>query len=195
MKALFVIALFLAFTGEKRMSDTGGLQCVLKSDKSVYKAGELPKITVEILNTGKKDIYLIGSLDGSADKRRFPYCYFTIEKPQPEVNVFGGCGNLNTLQIADFRLIKSGEKFDPYESGGNYQFFKDGIILNSFTFRHPGNYKIRFHYSTGSQNISDFMGTNPIRKDSLAIQQLNTFFKQVPKIDLVSNEVVLRVEK
>ena len=81
---------------------------MLTSDKEVYKVGELPKLTVKIYNDSKEDIYLIGSLDGSDVKWRFPYCYYSIDRPKSVQTKLQRCGNMNTLRLHDFKLIHAG---------------------------------------------------------------------------------------
>jgi hypothetical protein len=116
MKLLLIITIFLAsFITDKRSTNPVDLSCTISSDKTIYKVGELPKFTVEIINSSKNDIYLIGSLDGSDVRWRFPYCYYTIERPSPDTARLERCRNMNTLRIIDFKLVKAGQKFNPYE--------------------------------------------------------------------------------
>ena len=184
-----------AFATERSLTNSANLKCILTSDKSVYKVGELPKFKVDILNNSKEDIYLIGSLDGSDVKWRFPYCYYSIDRPKPDTTRLARCGNMNTLRVADFKLVKAGEKFDPYESIDGYGFFGDYTTLNEATFKTPGIYKLKFHYSTNSQNISDFMGDRPFRRDQMDSITIDGFFKKVPKFDITSNEIEIRIEE
>jgi hypothetical protein len=196
MKPLIFIAFLLtAFTTEKSLTSSAELSCVLTSDKKVYKVGELPKFTVDISNNSNSDIYLIGSLDGSDVKWRFPYCYYTIDRPKPDTTRLQRCGNMNTLRVADFKLVKAGQKFNPYESIDGYGFFTDYTTTNQETFKNPGVYKIKFHYSTNSQNISDFTGDRPFRSDRSDSMTINSFFKKLPKVEIISNEIEIRVEE
>jgi hypothetical protein len=183
------------FTTEKSLTTPAKLSCALASDRTVYKVGELPKFTVNIFNNSKDEIYLIGSLDGSAVKWRFPYCYYTIDRPKPDTTRLQRCGNMNTLRVADFKLVKAEQKFNPYESIDGHGFFTDYTTTNHETFKNPGVYKIKFHYSTNSQNISDFTGDRPFRSDRLDSLTINTFFKKVPKVEITSNEIEIRVEE
>src|SRR5688572_16026226 len=116
MKTLFFIALLLtAFMPGQKLQNPSDVSCFLTSDNSTYKVGELPKFTVQIRNNSKDDIYLIGSLDGSDVKWRFPYSYYSIKRPQAATDKFARCGNMNSLSEADFRLVKAGAKFNPHE--------------------------------------------------------------------------------
>lgn len=171
-----------------------GLSCTLTVSKTRYKTGEVPALKVSIVNQSGKEIYLVGSLDGSDLKWRRPYCYFTIEKPAPGDISIGRCGNMNRLRAEDFVRVGPGEAFDPYQSIDHYGFFRDYTIMNPETFKATGIYKIKFHYSTNSSVIDDFTGDRgaPSRNpDSL---QLLSLFEKVPKVDLVSNEIEIVYE-
>jgi hypothetical protein len=198
MKSLIVASLafilLTAFDYQSRRTETAALTCTLKSDKIKYRVGELPKFKVEIANNTGKDIYLLGSLDGSDIKWRMPYCYFSIEKPIPDTLRFVRCGNMNTLKSHDFKLVKAGAKFDPYERVGDYGFFTDFIITNSQSFKKAGFDKGKFHYSTNSQNIDDFMGDRPFQQDKVKAQKLEALLRQMPKVEIVSNEIELSFE-
>ncbi len=196
MKNIILISLSLitltAFCYKNEISNTQTLKCVLSFDKPIYKIGEIPKLKVEIVNETCDDIYLIGSLDGSDIKWRMPYCYFTIIKPKIDTIFQSRCGNMNPLRINDFRQIKAGEKFDPYENIDDYGFFPDHATTQPETFKNPGSYKIQFHYTTKSDNIRDFIGKFGQlgnRSDSAAIKSL---FSKLLKTDIVSNEIEVR---
>jgi len=198
MKSLILILIsfscLTSIKNIKRPAFSKQLTCILVSDKAIYKIGDLPKLKVEISNIGKRDIYLIGSLDGSNVRGRFPYCYYSVGKPKADEILLGGCGNMNTLRIEDFILVKKGQKFNPYKNFDNHKFFNDYTITNFETFKNPGLYKIKFHYSTNSQNLIDFWGDKGLtysESDSLKIASL---FNQVPKVDIESNEIEIRFE-
>lgn len=195
MKALLLILLLGAVCTNQRSSDPIKIRCVLRMDKEVYKVGELPKLEVMIYNDTKDDVYLIGSLDGSDVKWRYPYCYYTIERPGPGKTNMQRCGNMNTLRVEDFRLVKAGQAFNPYKSIDNYGFFSDYTTTNPATFKTPGTYKIKFHYSTNAQSIKEFMGDRPYHRDYSDSVKIDSLFKATPKIELTSNEVVFKIEK
>ena len=195
MKSLvlgFVSLIF--FSAFRHLSESAipALTCSLTTEKNSYKLGELPKLRVVIDNNTGKDIYLVGKLDGSDVKWRMPYCYFTIEKPKPDSVPFSRCGNIDPLRKEDFVLIKAGEKFNPYGNIDHHGFVFDHNILNPETFRNAGIYKIRFHYSTNSSDLSKFKGQrsfDPNKPDSL---QLSPLFNRMPKMDLVSNTIEIK---
>ena len=194
MKFLLLISLvFPALTLQRNLFRRADLKCVLTADKKVYKTGELPRFTVKIINDSKQDIYLPGSLDGSDLKWRFPHCYYTITGPGPDNSKMLRCGNMNPLRANDFRSVKAGQAFDPYERTDNYGFFPDHKTTIPETFQIPGEYRIFFNYSTNAQSISQFRGD--FSHDNTDSLEINRMFKSVPKIDLRSNVIVIRVEE
>lgn len=195
MKFLLSIAIILTmFASTQRSAISTEFRCLLTCDKEVYKVGELPKLTLKIYNDTKEDVYFIGSLDGSDVKWRFPYCYYTIDGPEVKKIKLQRCGNMNTLRVEDFRLVKPGQAFAPYESIDMYGFFKDYITTNKETFKTPGIYKIQFHYSSNSSDINKFMGSKSFNRDYTDSLKIDSLFKAVPRVDLVSNEIIFRVE-
>jgi hypothetical protein len=197
MQALFFSAIFLLFLAGFNNGEIGESQfsCTLTADKAIYKTGQVPKLDVRIINEGNTSVYLVGSLDGSDMKWRLPYCYFTIEKPKQDDLIFPRCGNTNPLRAEEFKLVKPKEKFDPYETLDHYGFFGDHASTQTETFRNIGTYKIQFHYTTATQDTKTFMGNFgqwDKGSDSMKLKELLT---KIPKIDIVSNVVEIRVEQ
>jgi len=128
MKTLLFIIFSLCFSSFNRqlnLDSEANFSCTIHSKFKTYKIGQTPDIQVEILNKSKDDIYLIGALDGSDIKRRMPYCYFTIEKPEPDTIPYLRCGFANPLRIAEYRLVKAGEIFNPYAQIDDKGFWPD----------------------------------------------------------------------
>jgi hypothetical protein len=197
MQALFFSGIFLLLsTGfTNRHTEDAQFICTLTTDKTVYKIGELPQLNVEIINQGNTAVYLPGSLEGSDLKSRMPYCYFTIEKPKPDTLIFLRCGNLNPLREIEVKLIKPKEAFNPYKIFDNYGFFNDLAAIQKETYRNAGVYKIQFHYSTISQDTRAFMG-NPGQWDKNSDStKLKALLEKIPKIDILSNVIEIRVEQ
>jgi len=57
------------------------LSCTISANKPVYAVGDVPDINVQIKNESKRNVVLVGSLDASARKWRYPHCYFEIRTP------------------------------------------------------------------------------------------------------------------
>jgi len=174
---------------EKRDS-TKDFECLITTRKQVYKIGETPKITVSIKNNTGKDVYLIGSLDGSEVRWRIPYCYFKINKPTIDtLPVLRRCGIVNPLRKEDFVLVKAGETFDPYQSVDDYGFFSSNEINRKENFRKPGKYSITFCYSTmptGGYGFAANVNKTP---------ELKTLLSNLPKIELTSNTLEIQIRK
>ena len=200
MKSVLSLTLLLvSFAPDTGLSKRINLRCTLKPDKLVYKIGELPKFTVEIENNTRQEIYLPGSLDGSDVKWRFPHCYYSISRPSLNVRfeegkIYSRCGNMNPLRPDDFKLVKPGEKFNPYDG----PYFRNYATKDTTTFDRPGTYRIKFYYSTKSKDISGFFGDlSPDRRetDSMTLVSLLPILEKVPRIELASNEIEIRFEK
>lgn len=187
MKTVSVLILVL-FGTASNLVNNNDFDCKISTSKKVYKIGETPELKVSIANNSKKDVYLIGSLDGSEEKRRNPHCYFTIEKPKNDLlPIVRDCGNMNLLRKEDFKLIKAGESFNPYESIDGYGFFSSYEMDREENFQIPGKYKITFHYSTASTKISDYFGGEA--------KDLKELFSKVPHIDLKSNTIEIEIRE
>ena len=176
-------------------NNPANLSCVLRSNQPVYSAGEIPQFEVRIINNSPEAVYLPGCLDGSDMKWRYPYCYFTIEKPVADTPWINRCGTLNRIRAEDIRLVKPGESFNPFDTIDLYGFFSDYAAGNPETFKFPGTYKIRFHYSTMVKNLSDY---NQARMKSGEIKlqpAISIILNKVPKVELTSNEIVIRIRE
>ncbi|GAA4344672.1 hypothetical protein [Flaviaesturariibacter amylovorans] len=169
---------------------TEGLSCSITSDKSCYRVGEVPRLKVTIRNNGREAVLLPGSLDGSAAGDRLPHAYFTIDKPRPDTVRIAQCKTHNPLAPDDFRLLPPGGNFDPQGSG----FFDDHLARQKESYRNPGTYRIRFYYSTDGTN-DGFHTSRWLPQGSAAQAQLDVLLRQVPRITLRSNELVLRFEE
>lgn len=171
-------------------------ECVLTASKQMYSLGEVPELQVAIVNNSGEDVYLIGSLDGSEEKWRMPFCYYTIEKPQVDsLDWFGRCGMMNNLKVEDFVQVPSGGSFNPLSKGNGYNFYDSFELRRVENFRNTGTYKITFHYSTNSDNIKDYLGLGLGEKAEglKSLKTLNKLLMQVPKIELQSNTVEIEV--
>ena len=96
-------------------------------------------ISVALTNETDVDIYLVGSLDASDCKWRYPHCYFEVTGPdgKPAARKIGRCGNMNTLRAEDFAKVPPGGSFDPYQQVDGYGFFA-AHQLDPHNFREPG---------------------------------------------------------
>lgn len=193
MKTLLLIFFSLysgSFSRQPIANSNNKFSCTISSVLKTYKAGQVPDIKVAIANHSNSETYLIGALDGSEIKRRMPYCYFTIEKPKPDTVLYQSCGTVNPLRIAEYRLVKAGESFDPYEQIDDKGFWRDHSISDKKTFRNPGVYRIQFHYSTNSTDIRRFLGSWDKNPDTPRLKQL---FEKLPRIDLSSNVLEINI--
>ena len=167
------------------------VHCQIRGE-ATCKLGERPRVEVSLVNQTDEEIYLVGSLDASDCKWRYPYCTFEVTGPdgKPVVHKVARCGNMNTLRAKDFVKVAPGESFNPYKSVDGYGFFGAHQLL-ARNFSQPGEYRIRFVYSSASDEIAkwggdgrEFVGENA---------ELVGLFKQVPKTEVRSEEFVVTV--
>jgi hypothetical protein len=169
------------------------LRCSIKSDKTVYSLGETPRIDVRIKNEGDKPVLLVGSLDASDVKWRYPYCYYTItgQNGDPINTGVGRCGMMNALRRNDFVRVEPGATFNPYMDIGPTGFFSSGQI-NAYAFQNPGIYRITFHYDTSSNDMRQWEAWDDVEA-APGKPSIRTLWKQVPKTTLVSNTLTIEV--
>lgn len=146
--------------GDSVQIESEEVVCEVKASKSRYTAGDNPNVWVTIRNLSGKTITLLGSLDGSERKARYPHAFFEIWGPEggvkkPELRY---CGNQNALRAEDFVSLEPGDGFDPYRDIDSYGFF-GAAEFEGTIFVKPGEYKVVFHYSTDEPTVDGWNGT------------------------------------
>jgi hypothetical protein len=184
--------------GESVLPKAPPVTCTIRSEPTC-RSGSAPTVAVEIANWTGSDIYLIGSLDGSDLKWRYPLCYFEVIGPngRPAQPRIARCGNMNAIREKDFVKVPPGGKFDPYQTIDEYGFFGSSQ-LTAAIFPLPGRYRIRLIYSTDQADAKCWLGDshgnrsemlNTGRSDEAIIKLLD----QVPKTTVSSNEITVQV--
>jgi hypothetical protein len=155
--------------------------------------GSVPKVTVAITNQTGANIYLVGSLDGSDWRGRYPYCYFEVIGPDgesavPELILEDPL--CSPLREKDFVKVTPGEAFDPYDQSLG---FFPAVQLDPAVFRAPGAYRVRFVYSTKSDDIALWRngGWNGTPEDERP--KILDLFDQVPKLEVRSDEISITI--
>ncbi|HEY1190530.1 MAG TPA: hypothetical protein VGE74_23050 [Gemmata sp.] len=202
MRSICVFAVALSFcvaVGEmpaaapvpKGALKRGPVSCAIKGE-ATCELGKAPQITVALTNLTDADIYLVGSLDASDCKWRYPHCYFEVIGPDGKsaVRETARCGNMNPLLAKDFVKVPAGKAFDPYQRTDQHGFFS-ARQLSPQTFRELGKYRIRFVYSTKSDDIGNWGGDG--RRNVVTDKALVDLLKQVPKVEIRSDEFTLTV--
>jgi len=170
----------IEITKIESLEDT--IVCVLKSNKNQYKVGEVPDLSIEIINKTDSTIQLLGSLDGSDLGLRLPISQLNIQRPilgYAEASTFF-CTTLNGLRERDFQAVSSHARFNPYNEG----YFQSGKLVED-NFWLPGLYKISYYYSTLDDDglLKEYkVGTN---------DRIDSLWNQMPKIELKSNTITI----
>jgi hypothetical protein len=101
---------------------------------------------------------------------------------------------MNALMDYNFVKVAAGQTFDPFQDKeigqGQHQIY-DSTMLYPSMFTSTGSYHVRFHYSTTSDDIREWAGDG--RDSAGSDKTLVDLFRQVPHIDLTSNELVIIV--
>ncbi len=167
------------------------LTCTISSQPTC-ELGQAPAISVEIANWTEGEIYLIGSLDGSDLKWRYPFCYFEVIGPdgKPAKNrIARDCLNMNTIREKDFVKVRRGGKFNPYQKIDDHGFFGTSLIVPA-TFQAEGEYRIRFVYSTDNADPKSWLGDVGGNVTEMQVVKL---LANVPKTTASSNEITVKV--
>lgn len=171
-----------------RLNKKNTVECVLIANKRKYSIGEPPSLSVKIINQLDTAIILVGSLDGSELGQRPPKCYFDIRHQligQIRNSSFY-CATFNRLRKEEFKIIESGQTFDPYEHIDDHGYFH-AQSLEGENFNLPGIYKITFHYSTSKNNREQLY--NEQTKN-----EIMELWNKVPELELKSNTITIEYD-
>lgn len=169
--------------------------CTITAPPTVEQ-GKVPQVTVALTNNTAAEVLLVGSLDGSDCKMRFPHCTFEIIGPDGKspVKGIGRCGNMNTLREKDFVRVAPGKSFDPFgrvDDGGFFGCHQ----LRAENFAAPGEYRLRFRYSTVAEKGTEENWFGDGFRKGQEAQELTVkgLLARVPRVTVESNWVTVRV--
>jgi hypothetical protein len=183
-----------------------GITCTLSADKASYKAGEVPRFTVRIRNERDSTIQFVKVLDGSDMQWRYPYSYYEVgklagRKSAKPKQVLIICGNMDGISATDFVATAPGQQFNPYQDQSAV--YTAAAMPSASDFSKRGRYRVVYHYATNEPDFRKWMGDmatewfdwqtgliSPSKKERY--EQLETLFAKVPKLNLVSNELLLK---
>jgi hypothetical protein len=179
--------------------------CTLTSDKQIYSLGEIPKFSISIKNNTADSVMFVKTLDGSAEKIRYPYCYFTITMPDDtayKIRKLNFCHNSDPIRKEDFVKVAPGNYFDPYKD--QFVAYYDNKITDAKNFAVKGKYTITFYYSTSESNFNNWLGFwnkewfdgngNIAERNKPQYDEMKILFAEVPQVDLVSNSVTIEIK-
>jgi len=169
--------------------------CTITAPPTVEQ-GQVPRVTVALTNNTAAEMLLVGSLDGSDCKMRFPHCTFEITGPDGKspVKGIGRCGNMNTLREKDFVRVAPGKSFDPFgriDDGGFFGCHQ----LRAENFAAPGDYRLRFRYATVAEKEArgNWFGDGFRKGQEAEEARVNALLDRVPRVTVESNTITVRV--
>jgi hypothetical protein len=176
---------------EPANSARGDIACKLASLKDRYRVGDQPEISARIINGTENTVYLVGYLDGSERKARYPHVYYDISGVEGGISetIFGGCGVLNPIRVEDFIRVEPGSDFNPYNPTDLQGLYWQAAKLVHSRFVKAGSYTFKFHYSTENEDIKDWRGS--VRETPAGVSEL---WRKVRRVNLTCSLTVDVVE-
>jgi hypothetical protein len=167
-------------------SKRGGIDCRLASLKDRYRVGDQPEISARIINGAEKAIYLVGILDGSERKARYPHVYYDVSGVEGGLSEtkYGLCGVLNPLRIEDFIRVEPASGFYP-SNPTDSQGFRQEAKLRNWSFVKAGSYTFKYHYSTENEDIKDWRGS--VRETP---SEVNELWRKVARVNIACSITV-----
>jgi hypothetical protein len=154
----------------------------LTTEHAEYDLGEVPAVQVNIHNNLKRDVLIVGNLDGSSLGRP-PLCTLTVTRPDglPPPPLDGFCGFQNPLRPEDFVSLKAGDTIDPYMKVDDYGFWRSWQLREE-VFDIPGTYTLQVTYATDvSTRFEDWQGSGS-RAMADHMQKFRTFYDGLAKV-------------
>lgn len=182
-----IVALVVLASASGVGAADAAFECEISTDRTNLVIGQVPSLTVRIRNKTGGEVHLVGSLDGSTCGWRFPKCRLEILDPagRSVALPLGRCGNMNALRTDDFVRVRAGDSFYPFGLG----FFRPSEF-SRFPVTTPGEYTVRFHYTT-SDRLQDYFGDERRRVGTQVSPEIQRLFEKVPKLELQSNSLKL----
>jgi len=147
---------------------------------------------VELINQANREVLLVRTLEGSDGRGRFPMCRFIVTDEYgldvPRKWPERMCGNLGPIFGAAIAKVPAGKSFSPFWNG-----YKSSQLVEDFALQ-PGDYRVRFEYSTQSTSIDEWFG-GPMGEAGLIEfrQRFGPSLARVPRTTVTSNEFLLKV--
>jgi hypothetical protein len=166
------------------------LEITLQGPKEPQNMGMPILIEVAIRNLLQQKVWLVGVVDGSENRIRYPHyrpeivlAEKVVAEPQTPEDPL-----VSPLRLADFRQLAPGEAFDPTKRQGGAAY----LPLSTFsTFQPavPGRYEFSLMLSTESENPEQWLGRFGQDAERSAVLER---IAEVPRLTIRSN--VLEVD-
>lgn len=173
----------------------------IRPPRTPFRVGDAPVFLVVMRNVGDKTFNLVGAVDGSEYRARYPHVTLTVEGPSGgmyrdpvlpwgyindlPVNPIPAIGE-HSLQPEDFVTMGPGDELRPI----TLPFWPPNDVVHA-RFEKPGQYKVVFRYSSNSIDYLDWEGRSaspPMRPDIVEL------LRRVPRFEL-ADSVMVTVEE
>jgi hypothetical protein len=179
----------LELVGSEVQVEPSDVLCQIRPGKKVFKVGDRLEFQVRLQNLSDKTFYLVGCLEGSQSRSRYPYTYWVISGPDrcSESAVATWLSALDdTLDPSDFVELRPGDSFDPFGCSeglrqGSAREFGMPFISTEYSFTQPGHHSVYFSYATLARGNHEWLGCSFLLTFP---EEVATLLKQVPRLEL-----------
>jgi hypothetical protein len=154
------------------------LSCQIQPAKERFTVGDTPNFDVVLRNNSDETFFLVGAIDDSESKTRYPHVTLTIEGPENGISSpkFARCGFQNPLTMRDFVEMPPGGTIEPITC----PFWPPSDAVHA-RFAKPGRYVITFQYSSNEIDYAHWVGTS---SGGFAPQPVIDTLKRVPRVEV-----------
>lgn len=154
------------------------LSCEIRPSKDRFSVGDHPEFTVVLRNNSDETCFLVGAIDDSETRARYPIVYVTIEGPEDGISrpTLHGCGFQNPLAPRDFVELPPGGTIAPITP----PFWRPSDAFHA-EFAIPGTYEVTFHYSSDEADYALWIGES---SGGYALPGVIDKLKRVPRVEI-----------
>lgn len=146
----------LELVGSEVQVEPKDVLCEIYLGKKSFRVGDRLEVQVRLQNLSDKTFYLVGCLDASESRSRYPHAFWVISGPErcADSNVGTLLSALgDSLGPGDFVRLRPGDAFDPFGCGealqqGRAGEFAMSYISTDYSFTKPGHHSVYFRYAT-----------------------------------------------
>jgi hypothetical protein len=169
--------------------DSKDILCEIHPTKDSFKVGDRFEFDVRLQNLTDKTFYLIGCLEESASRSRYPYTYWSVSGPDrcadSSVSMSLSVSD-DTLDPGYFVQLQPGSSFDPFDCSAGPRAdrtaeSRTSHVVTNYSFTKPGHHSVYFTYATLRECNGEWLGPSSL---GVIPPKVATLLKQVPRLDL-----------